>query len=223
MGQEYTRQLEIRSLTPASGGVLFYDDFSSGLKKWNVDATPGDGDDMIDTDRSHDGSASLRIRTTNNPPVIGDFVIANRIEPTGISTNLELSVFFFASEIDTQPDFRMTIEFFGKPRHRIFSIEYDVDNTRFNHRNDAGAFVATPGGDLIVNPNEWHKLTLRVDNLNGEYISLIIDGQVVDMSGIDGDDIGAEVDTAVSIDLVILVNAIVDEEIFLDQVLLQEL
>lgn len=223
MGQEYTRQLEIRSLTPASGGVLFYDDFSSILRHWNTVSTAVDGTALLDTDKAHDGSASLRLRAEETGALEDDIIVAIRADPIGISTNLEISIFFWSDENGTQPDLQLELEFLGKPRRRNFGIEFDVVNNRFNFFNSAGAYAEIPGGNISVSPFVWHKLTLRVDNLNNEYIAMIIDGQVVDMSGLSGQDVGVEVDTSVETTIRMVLNSDFTEEIFIDQVLLQEL
>lgn len=183
MGREYQREgLTLGSLA-LFGDLLFADDFEGTTLLWTG---TGDGADFvcaIATAAAYMRTSGLHLATRTTAPATGDVVRATVRLPQTLAKQVTLLAHF--KNISDSLVKYVTFGFTGARDDYAFNlgVRYDPALAKWQRQAPGAAFVDVTGGGFDGNPNAWHRMLLVWDWALEEYVKLVIDEDVIDMSG----------------------------------------
>lgn len=160
--------------------VLIYDDFDSGVLKWN---TFGNGRLELSNERAFSGSGSMRIYTG---PGVGGYSGASR--EFAVTSDLTMrAVLRFSLSSSGMLDFIVWLGRYATTERVLGIVRYVVADKKWQYGTTLVDYTDIPGGaqDIKLDLDTWHYLQLECDYSTKKFVSLKCDALSMDMSGID--------------------------------------
>ena len=162
------------------GDVLFLDSFENGLAGWDKNPGSNGGVTDLSISKARSGLFSARIvsaAVTNDNPNIARYVAYPVVGPFGVE-------FAFHSE-DTSYRLELIVNVRTEGWWRQGWIYYRRDLSTVTYVDLDGNEVEIASGlTPIGQPDSWYNIKLVIDPENAEYVRLLFNDQVIDMSGI---------------------------------------
>lgn len=182
MGQEYIRNVSLLGLIDFGPTILLNDDFEGNLG-WSSEGDAG-STVTLDTSNMFRGSKCLKVLTDSVLPA-NEAVAQHHclLRPLSrISINISFKPFS-----DSSSDWHFKLKFIrydGTTLHR-FAVNYKSSVPAWRY-TDSGNNDVEIASLSELSLDTWHSLQLSLDLVNDKYVSLIIDNEIFDMSGIAG-------------------------------------
>lgn len=183
MSREYQRESLTLGSLALFGDVLFADDFEGTTLLWAGTGTGADFAVSIATAAAYMRTSGLSMATKTTAPADGDIVTATARLPQTLAKEVTLLAHF--KNISDSLVQYVTFGFTGARDDYSFNlgVRYDPTLSKWQRQAPGAGWVDVTGGAFDGNPNAWHRMLLVWDWALEQYVKLVIDEKVIDMSG----------------------------------------
>lgn len=184
---ELAARLGSLDVVTRGGKVIYQDDFNRPALSWINGGSDVGCYSWLSLISSYIGGQHLRLTTDTAP---GSWVYAARYFPYYLSFYNSVSFYFTIFNHPLSTVFTITVQ--NGVLKRTFEINLHNSPYELQYLNSLGNYTTIQnlydlesGGASI-----WHFMRIMFDPINGEYISFIINGTEIDISGIQAYDVG---------------------------------
>lgn len=182
MGQEYTRDVVVRSQAPFATEPWLFDDFESILVWTNTGAENVSAALSRITTDAYSGGACMLLDTGVTSPQDNDSIQAERSGVVGPNRFMEYIAFFrpVLNGSNQQIDFWALVRHSGEAWDFRFRINLQTGAFQYYDANEA--YQNVTASSVTVSNVEWSVIRFAIDVVNGQYLYVILNGQRFDLN-----------------------------------------
>lgn len=184
MGREYQRESLVLGSLGLFGDIVFADDLEATTLLWAGTGTGVDFAVTRATGAAYMGAAGLSLVTKTTTPADGDIVTATVRLPQSLAKQVTL-LCHFKNISDTLVQL-VTFGFTGARSDYAFNlgVRYNPVTSLWQRQAAGATWSNIAGGGFDGNPSAWHRVLLVWDWALKQYVKLVVDESLIDMSGL---------------------------------------
>lgn len=183
MGKEYRRQQFIKGMTPAYGGLLCYDNFEGALT-WELSGDSAGNRLYLSDYRPSRGGGCMEIYNDLETPVDAETIGAKRYFMLSDAELLRFICMFRIEEKAVIQYLHFQYLWQTKTLSSTPLIRFDLVNDKLLYWDGDLGWTDVPGGTFKVLEGGWLYFDMLCNIKQSEYISINLNGGIVDMSGL---------------------------------------
>lgn len=201
MGQEYIKDIVVRSQAPFSTEPWLYDDFESILN-WSItdNSNASAAVTRITTD-AYQGVACMQIDTGATAPADNDEIRVMRGAILGPNKYLEMVTFYRTSLNGGNALVRFEYTVGQNGQAWQFNIQIDTQNDTFTYLDEQQNYTNITTPPVSTATGGWNTLRIAVDPYNGQYLYVIHNGSRYGLNNAQAPTFGETTGTFVEIGL----------------------
>jgi len=221
VGKPYIRQVEVIGLVEKLGTVILFDDIED-LLKWSGAGVGTDWTVAKSTAMAFNGSASLYIQTKATTPAAGDYAWAYRNIYLPGAKKMSLELFWRLTSATLMGEIEYRLFYYDSAMRHEAKLIYLPPEEKWQYQDSAGSRQDIPGGAQKLHHDTWHRAKMIVDFEKDEYVILISDALVLDLSGLTLKTVADTTGQVLQIGLLVRTKTAAQADIYFDDIFVKE-
>lgn len=171
-------------------GMLLLDD-CEGTYNWANTGTGGDFAGSFETTAGFFGTKGLKMLTKSTTPAENDYMQILRKVPLPEANLVVWRMLIRVPDISDVTEFRTKLIFLRAADWWEAGLKWTIATPKLEHLTTNGAYIDIPGLAKTTTDGCWYVMELVVDLVQHEYVSALMFGRRVDLSGATMRDVGS--------------------------------
>jgi len=221
MGKPYVEQVEVIGLVEKLGRVILFDDIED-LLKWRGIGTGTDWTVAKSTTEAMNGAASLYVQTKATTPAIGDYAQGYRNIYLPGAKKMSLELFWLLTSDTLVSDIHFHLVYYDSTKRHTAALRYLPPEQKWMYRDSGAVFRDAPGGAQKLHTRTWHRVKIVIDYEKDEYVKLVSDALVIDLSGLKIETVSDTTGQVLQIGLRVITETAAQADAYFDDVFVRE-